>query len=80
LPAVDGGNTATVLSNAGPNPVWFAWASSAGPNVGGSQVLNPGYNTLITNAGSMTSIALCAFPFGANVTFQRGSVSTIQEF
>jgi hypothetical protein len=79
LPAVDPANTSMVIANVGSGSLWYAFGTSAGPG-GGSQMLAPGQDVLLTNAGSMTNIALCGFPNGTEVQVYRGTASTLWTF
>lgn len=80
LGTVDASNMAMTLTNNGPSTVFYDWASVIDINRGGVQTLQVGQSILLTNAGSMTSIATQTISGGATIIAQRGSLSTQEVF
>ena len=57
------------LHNQGPSAVWAATASTAGPNVGGVQIIQVGGQITFQGSAPITSVALCGDRGFAVITY-----------
>lgn len=80
LSAFDASNMAMTLTNNGPSTVAVDFAFAIDVNRSTYQALAPGQSVLLTNAGSMTSIAAQTVGGGASLVVSRGSVAVQNSF
>jgi hypothetical protein len=80
LGTIDASNMSMTLTNNGPSTAFFDFAAAIDVNRGGVQTLQVGQSVLLTNAGSMTSIAAQTINGGATIVAQRGSVAVQETF